>query len=146
MRKIVVSCYLFFLLAICSSCRSTKNILPLSSLSGDWDIIELNDEVVVPPPNQPFPFISFDTSGGKVSGNSGCNQMAGSFDIKAKSGKISFGPLASTRMACPDMKLENRILSAMSAVKKYRRLGKDMIVLQGHSKRQTIVLRRRNIR
>jgi len=54
--------------------------------------------------------------------------------------------LASTRMACPDMKLENRILSAMSAVKKYRRLGKDMIVLQGHSKRQTIVLRRRNIR
>lgn len=146
MRKIVVSCYLFLFLVVFSSCCSTKSILPLSSLNGDWDIIELNDAVVVPPPNQPFPFISFDTALGRVSGNSGCNRMTGSFEVNDKPGKISFGPMAGTRMACPDMRLEQTILNVMTAVKKYKQLGEDMIILQGTSKHQTIVLRRRGIR
>ena len=58
----------------------------------------------MPAPNQEFPFIGFDTNTGKVFGNSGCNRMMGSFDVNAKPGTIDLGAMASTRMACPDMR------------------------------------------
>ena len=50
--------------------------------------------------------------------------MMGSFDVNAKPGTIDLGALASTRMACPDMTVENNVLSALNKVKKYKKLGK----------------------
>jgi heat shock protein HslJ len=40
---------------------------------------------------------------GQVSGSLGCNSFSGSYEIK--DGKIVFGPLASTLMACPDAQM-----------------------------------------
>jgi heat shock protein HslJ len=44
--------------------------------------------------------LNLSTEGGKrhASGFSGCNRYMGSYDVKA--GKLTFGPLAGTRMAC----------------------------------------------
>ncbi|SAL43252.1 META domain-containing protein [Caballeronia humi] len=44
--------------------------------------------------------LNFSTEGGKrrVSGYSGCNRYMGTYDLK--DGKLTFGPLAGTRMAC----------------------------------------------
>lgn len=144
MRRIVAVCALFSFVFILSSCRSTKNILPLSSLNGEWYIIELNGMVVVPAPNQPFPVITFDASSGKVSGNSGCNRISGSFHTDGKAGEIAFGPLAVTRMACPDMTLEQNVLKTMEKVRKYKSLGVEMVGLCGSSKRPVAVLRKKN--
>ena len=69
-----------------SSCASTKNAATLSSLSGEWNIIEINGTAVVPAPGQEFPYIGFDTKTGQVYGNSGCNRLMGSFDVNAKPG------------------------------------------------------------
>ena len=122
MKKVFVSLCMAATVAGLSSCASTKNAATLSSLSGEWNIIEVNGTAVVPAPGQEFPYIGFDTKTGKVFGNSGCNRMMGSFDVNAKPGTIDLGALASTRMACPDMTLEQNVLSALGQVKNWRLL------------------------
>ncbi len=49
----------------------------------------------------------------RVSGHTGCNNFTGTFDIMGE-GAIQFSPLASTRMACPAMDLEDDIQRALS--------------------------------
>lgn len=143
MKKVFVSLCMAGVLVALSSCRSSKDAATLSSINGEWNIIEINGSAVVPAPNQEFPFIGFDTSTGKVFGNSGCNRMMGSFDVNAKPGTIDLGAMASTRMACPDMTLENNVLSALAQVKKYKKLGKENIALCGSSNRPVIVLQKK---
>ena len=93
MKKVFVSLCMAATVAGLSSCASTKNAATLSSLSGEWNIIEINGSAVVPAPNQEFPFIGFDTKTGQVYGNSGCNRLMGSFDVNAKPGQIDLGAL-----------------------------------------------------
>lgn len=143
MKKVLVSLCMTGVLVALSSCRSSKDVATLSSINGEWNIIEINGAAVVPAPDQEFPFIGFDTSTGKVFGNSGCNRMMGSFDVNAKPGTIDLGGMASTRMACPDMTLENNVLSALGQVKKYKKLGKENIALLGSSNRPVIVLQKK---
>lgn len=143
MKKVFVSLCMAATLMGMSSCASTKNVATLSSLGGEWNIIEINGSAVVPAPNQEFPFIGFDTKTGKVYGNSGCNRMMGSFDVNAKPGTIDMGALGSTRMACPDMTVEKNVLSALGQVKKYKVLGENNMALYGSSKRPLIVLQKK---
>lgn len=145
MKKVLVSLCMAGALVALSSCRSSKDAATLSSINGEWNIIEINGAAVVPAPNQEFPFIGFDTNTGKVFGNSGCNRMMGSFDVNAKPGTIDLGAMASTRMACPDMTLEQNVLSALGQVKKYKKLGKENIALCGSSNRPIIVLQKKTL-
>ncbi len=145
MKKVFVSLCMAGVLIALSSCRSSKDVVTLSSINGEWNIIEINGAAVVPAPNQEFPFIRFDTTTGKVSGNSGCNRMTGSFDVNAKPGTIEFGTMAGTRMACPDMTLEQNVLSALGQVKKYKKLGKENIALCSSSNRPVIVLQKKQL-
>lgn len=143
MKKVFVSFCMAGALIGLSSCGSTKNAAALSSISGEWNIIEINGTAVVPAPRQEFPFIGFDTKDGKVYGNSGCNRLMGAFNVNAKPGTIDLGALGSTRMACPDMTLENNVLSALGQVKKYKKLGKENIALCGSSNRPIIILQKK---
>lgn len=143
MKKVFVSLCVTATLLGLSSCASTKNAATLSSLGGEWNIIEINGTAVVPAPGQEFPFIGFDTTTGKVYGNSGCNRMMGSFDVHAKPGHIDLGALGSTRMMCPDMSVEKNVLTALGQVKRYKKLGKENMALCGSSNRPIIVLQKK---
>lgn len=143
MKKVFVSLCMVGALMGLSSCGATKNAATLSSISGEWNIIEVNGTAVVPAPGQEFPFIGFDTKTGKVYGNSGCNRMMGSFDVNAKPGTINLGAMGSTRMACPDMTVENNVLSALGQVKTYKKLGKENVALCGSSSRPLVVLQKK---
>lgn len=143
MKKVFVSLCMAGTLVGLSSCGSTKQAVSLTSMDGEWNIIELNGTAVVPAPGQGFPYIGFDSKKGDVYGHSGCNRFMGSFDVNAKPGKISFGPLGTTRMACPDMTLERNVLTALAQVKKYKSLGKGNWALCGSSSRPLIVLQKR---
>jgi heat shock protein HslJ len=68
---------------------------PTSLIDGNWRIEALNGRSVI---RGTFPTVSFDK--GRVSGNAGCNRFAGSYNFAR--GRLSAGPLASTRMACTD--------------------------------------------
>lgn len=65
--------------------------------------------------------LNFSTQGGqrKANGFSGCNRFTGTYDLS--NGKLSFGPLASTRMACapgPGSSLEQPFLSGLGGIEK----------------------------
>ncbi|MCD8182570.1 MAG: META domain-containing protein [Bacteroides sp.] len=145
MKKVFVSICMAAVLVGLSSCASTKNAATLSSIGGEWNIIEINGSAVVPAPGQEFPFIGFDTKTGKVYGNSGCNRLMGTFDVNAKPGTIDLGALGSTRMMCPDMTLERNVLSTLGQVKKYKKLGKGDMALCGSSNRPIIVLQKKEV-
>ena len=98
MKKVFVSICVAGAALAMSSCRSVEKALPLSSINGEWNIIEINGSKVVPDESKNLPFIVFDTTTGRVSGNSGCNRMMGSLDVNAKSGSIDLKEMASTRM------------------------------------------------
>ena len=55
MKKVFVSLCMASVLMGLSSCASTKNAATLSSINGEWNIIEVNGTAVVPAPGQNFP-------------------------------------------------------------------------------------------
>jgi len=65
--------------------------------------------------------LNFSTQGGqrKTNGFSGCNRFTGTYDLAG--GELSFGPLASTRMACapgPGSALEQPFLQGLADIGK----------------------------
>lgn len=98
MKKVLVSIFIAGAALAMSSCRSSKEATSLSSMNGEWNIVEINGTAVVPGQGQQIPFIGFDTTTGKVYGYTGCNRLIGSIDVNAKAGTIDLGALGSTRM------------------------------------------------
>ena len=143
MKKVFVSiCVVGAALAM-FSCRSVEKALPLSSINGEWNIIEVNGSKVAPDESKNLPFIVFDTATGRLSGNSGCNRMMGSFDVNAKPGSIDLKGMASTRMMCPDMTTENNVLNALRQVTAYKKAGKNKMYLCNASNRPVVILEKK---
>ncbi len=143
MKKVFVSFCMAGALFGLASCGSTKSALTLSAIGGEWNIIEINGSAVVPVPGQEFPYIGFDTENGRVYGCSGCNRLMGSFDVQGKPGRIDLGNVATTRMLCADMTLEQNVLSALGQVKRYVRIGEENVALCGSSNRPLLVLQKK---
>ena len=125
------------------SCASTQNVATLTSLNGEWNIIEINGEVVVPAPGQTFPFIAFNAETGEVYGNAGCNSLTGSINKNAKVGTIDLSALGATSRMCEDVKTEQKVLQALAKVKKYKQLNDENMALIGSSKNDVIVLQKK---
>ncbi|WP_291584602.1 META domain-containing protein [Bacteroides sp.] len=143
MKKVLVSIFIAGAALAMSSCRSSKEATSLSSMNGEWNIIEINGTAVVPGQGQQIPFIGFDTTTGKVYGYTGCNRLIGSIDVNAKAGTIDLGALGSTRMACPDMTLEQNVLSTLGQVKGYKKMGKATMALCNASDRPVAILQKK---
>lgn len=63
-------------------------------------------------------FLNFNPETSTVAGNGGCNALFGPYELK-EGDRISFGNLASTMMACPDMAMEKQLLEVLSKVDNY---------------------------
>ena len=94
----------------------------------EWSAVELLGEAVseASPPQ-----LYFDGTAKRLSGFSGCNRVGGDYRLDGKT--LALGPLASTRMACPDpaMALEDRFLSALARVDGWKREGERLFLLEG---------------
>ena len=123
MKKVSVFLCATAVTALLASCASTKNVATVTDLNGEWNIIEINGTAVVPAPGQAFPYIGLDAATGRISGNSGCNRMMGSFDINSEPGRITFDQVGTTRMMCADMSVETNVLNALKQVRKYVKLS-----------------------
>ena len=143
MKKVFVSICVAGAALAMSSCRSVEKAVPVSSINGEWNIIEVNGSKVAPGESRTLPFIAFYTATGRVSGNSGCNRMMGTFDVNAKPGSLELGAMASTRMMCPDMTTEKNVLSALAQVKGYKKAGKEKMYLCNASNRPVVVLEKK---
>lgn len=143
MKKLLLLLCMTTSITALTSCGSSKNALSLTQLSGEWNIIEIEGQSVVPAPGQTFPFIGFDTTNGKIHGNSGCNRLLGGFDVNAQPGTINLQGVGSTRMMCPDMKIEDGILKTLSQITRYKKIDKANIGLYGSSKKPLLVLQKK---
>lgn len=144
MRKTVMKKILFgagaFAAVLLSSCGTTGKYV---DISGEWNVVSVEGQEVTG-----NPYIGFDTAKGSLYGNVGCNRIMGEMTVDSvKLGKIGFAGIASTRMTCPDMLTEQKVLEALNTVAGYRassagveltdRNGKVLLSLE---KRETPVM------
>jgi heat shock protein HslJ len=85
-------------------------------------------------------FVQFG-SGGKVSGFGGCNRFRGSYTFR--DGALKIGPLMSTRMACPDIAAEARVMRILETAAKAEATHLKLI-LKDASGRMLAALARRD--
>lgn len=82
-----------------------------ADLHGEWNVKEINGEKTDSLPGAPFVF-TFD--GDSFSCSTDCNGLMGSYTVSGKA--MNFGNVASTRMACPDPKVEQAITTILPKV------------------------------
>jgi Heat shock protein len=127
---------------VMTSCRTGKELATISSLNGEWNIVEINGSAVVSVPGNESPYIGFEAVTGKLYGNSGCNRMMGTFDTHAKAGVLDLSHIATTKMFCPDMTTEQNVLNVLKNVRGYR-VGNDQIELINAYNRPVVILTNR---
>ncbi len=75
-----------------------------------------------------LPMFEFNLRDMRFSGHAGCNQIFGGIEVKGN--KIRFGNLASTKMACPDMTVEQKVTQILNNNTFTYRIEKLKLVLE----------------
>lgn len=104
-----------FALALLASCSSKKKINSEALVGYSWKLIELNGSQISYAENQrPVEFTLLDNEN-KTNGFAGCNNFMGTYTLKGDT--LTFSPLATTRKACLDIKInESEVLKAFAEV------------------------------
>lgn len=90
-----------------------------------WKLIELHGQAVVRnAQSKEDSYIRFSKEG-TISAYTGCNNMTGSYQVHKGFG-IKFSNIASTRMACPDMKTEQILNQVLQTTDNYTVKGKRL--------------------
>ncbi|WP_299757917.1 META domain-containing protein [uncultured Pontibacter sp.] len=97
-----------------------------SILDAYWTLLSLEGQDVQRPQNTQTAFIRFEEGKTRVHGFTGCNRFFGRYEAGEQSLKLS--SLGSTRMACPSMDQENKLMDVLSRVDSYRIAG-DVLTL-----------------
>ncbi len=126
---------LLLTLALSACVKVAKNVqaqTPLTALAGsEWGPEGENGD------NQ---FVAF-KSGGEVIGHGGCNRFFGTYQ---QSGEVlTFGPLASTKMACPNLSDEQAFISALQSARRIEATHLRL-VLKGEDGEPLLTLLRRD--
>ena len=95
-----------------------------------WRPIRIGERAVTVTGQQREPWLELDPRTKRVTGSGGCNRFSGSYE--AGEGTLSFGPLASTRMACPGMETETAFLRALEGTRRFRLVGRHLDLEDGH--------------
>ena len=133
---ILFAAIVFLTVQSCSSAKSAGNNFDKKNemLYGNkWYLSELN--------GKPYTFAGRDNNYSwlgftkdetvKVSGNTGCNNIMGSAEV-AKPDALKFGPLATTKMACPGNN-ESEFLAALDAVTSYNISDTQLVLKNGET-------------
>lgn len=86
-------------------------------------------------------FVAFKAEG-EVVGHGGCNRFFGSYQTDGGS-SLSFGPLASTKMACADLDQEYAFLQALQSTRSIEATH-IRLILKGEDGQPVMTLRRRD--
>lgn len=87
-------------------------------VSGEWNVVELSGQVVVP--GDDTPFLGFNLNEGRIYGFTGCNRLTAPLNSEALAeGKVDFSQMGCTRMLCHDAKYENAFLDALNSAGKF---------------------------
>jgi heat shock protein HslJ len=124
------------ILAACASATLQPGAQVTQASGGDltgsvWSLAQLNGQQLVPTTSITIIF----TSGGKLSGSSGCNRYSGAYTSSGNSFQTT-SPLASTMMACPQpiMDQEAAYLNSLAAARTYSVSGSQLILSDSSGK------------
>jgi heat shock protein HslJ len=116
----LVACAVSLPLASVVTCTASTHSGDHVALEGTyWQLIRLHDSGVtqVLPPRGAH--LLLEPESHRVSGSGGCNRLMGTYQIDGQ--VLTIGPLATTRMACPDgAETETEFLSALTRVNGWR--------------------------
>ena len=62
-------------------------------------------------------FITLESSDKKVFGRAGCNRFFGVYEQNES--QLTFSGMGATKMACPDMEVEGKVMKAINEVKSF---------------------------
>ena len=112
------------LTAGCCNCRSyqKKTRRPLEGT--EWQLIQLDGRSVKAAPET---FV-LKLENGSVSGAGACNRLMGSYKTGERRA-LKIGPLATTKMACPNLDQEQQFLRALESTTHYDMDGPMMLLL-----------------
>lgn len=118
---------------------SVKTIRPKYDASGKfalantkWRLTELNGKAVKNTSDKPY-MITMNSKTGKITAYAGCNNIMGSFLMKEE-GKLNFLYVGSTKMACPEMKTEEKFMAALTKTDSYMIEGNMLHLHKGNGK------------
>jgi copper homeostasis protein (lipoprotein) len=83
-----------------------------------WKLISLNKQKIVQKGKKVY-FLELDSKEARFTAFAGCNSIAGNY-VMPSSDIIDFSDVIMTRMACPDMTLEDKFGAMLVHVKKYK--------------------------
>ncbi len=105
--------------------------------------LTLNGQQVAVEPGQQTTTIQF-AAEGKANGKGGCNNFSTSYQA-GPDGKLSFSPVVSTKMACPDsMVKESAYFEALSKVQQFKIEDGKLILSSSDGKTSLVFVKPRN--
>jgi copper homeostasis protein (lipoprotein) len=84
-----------------------------------WELVELNGQAVDKSSLNREPFLRLSSTDARVEANGGCNSMGGSYELNKELNRIKFGQLMSTKMACPNMDIEQQLAEVLGKADSY---------------------------
>jgi heat shock protein HslJ len=99
-------------------------VLSLENMT--WNLAEL-DGAPIQPTGQRVPYLRLDGGQKRASGFAGCNRMSGEYQLDGE--KVRFPALISTKMACPDLELENGFMIALNVTTGWRIMDSKLELL-----------------
>lgn len=115
----LLACAVPLLLLVACDRQTAADGLPADLTDTTWQLVEMrsmDDSVHRPVPPDGFQLTL--TADGRVAVRADCNRGQGTWTFEAPSG-LQFGPLASTRMACPPESLHDRFLQNLEFVRSF---------------------------
>lgn len=123
----------FLLLLLCmglfgaGGCHSSRNMAKLTD--SKWRLQTLDGEEVKLTDSAGEIFIQFNEGEKRVSGRAACNRFFGNYE--AERGKLKFSQMGATRMACPDLPLENHFFRMLEEVNAYEMKDNGLTFFSG---------------
>lgn len=95
-----------------------------------WVPIRIGERAVPASSGAREPWIELDSRSRRANGSGGCNRMSGSYETG--DGRLRFGPIAATKMACVDMQTESAFFGALERTRRYHVAGRRLELMDGN--------------
>ena len=123
--RIALPAALAIFAAGCCACRynAKKNRLPLAGTR--WSLVQLYG-TTLQNDNERFTIV-FREDDRRIAGVGACNRLTASYETDGER-TLTIGPVATTRMACPDLEQEAAFTRALERVVRYDMDGKMLLL------------------
>ena len=145
LRQPMVSASLAVVLFVIGGCAPNRDADASSAPPGligvEWRLAELTGKPVIPTAGDEQPYVKFHDSDSKFEGFTGCNRINDTYSLVGSELRLD-GPVAMTRMACLDQRLnaqEQTLAQVLGEMNRYRITGEELTIYGGRGELASFV-------